>query len=98
MTAGSREVRFFPVYQLLQSLLGDPGPIPGTPDWCRLDDTDPAKWRAVLWAAVWWAVAEECRQDAIAEAGEQISSAEDWTAAARQVQRRREIDAHRRSA
>ncbi|MEZ0341527.1 DUF2742 domain-containing protein [Mycobacterium sp. pV006] len=91
----SRAVTFYPVYQMLSPLLGDPGLIPGTPVWCQLDDTDPAKWQAVLWAAVWWALNEDCRQDAISEAGADISAAEDWSAVARQVQRRRQIDALR---
>lgn len=93
----SREVRFYPVYELLSPLLADPSLIPGTPVWCELSDTDPAKWQAVLWAAVWWAVGEECRQDAIAAAGEQISASENWRQVARQVQRRREIDEMRRA-
>lgn len=94
----SREVRFYPVYQLLSPLLTDPSLIPGTPVWCQLNDTDPAKWQAILWAAVWWAVGEECRQDAVADAGEQISAAEDWGRVAQEVQRRRDIDELRRSA
>lgn len=94
----SREVQFYPVYKLLAPMLTCPSLIPGTPAWCQLDDTDPAKWQAILWAAVWWAIAEECRQDALADAGEQISAAENWADVARQVQRRREIDALRRTA
>ncbi|CAN3126261.1 DUF2742 domain-containing protein [Mycobacterium sp. smrl_JER01] len=93
----SREVRFYPIYQLLSPLLADPGIIPGTPVWCQLDDTDPAKWQAIFWAAMWWAVGEECRQDAIAEAGQQISAATDWTDEARKLSRRREIDQIRRA-
>ena len=93
----SREVKFYPVYEMLSPMLADPRLIPGTPVWCQLDDADPAKWQAILWSAVWWAIAEECRQDAIAEAGEQIAAAEDWGDVARQVQRRRQIDEHRRA-
>lgn len=93
----SREVSFYPVYQLLSPLLGDPSLIPGTPVWAALDDTDPVKWQAILWAAVWWAVAEDARQEAIDEAGEEISAAEDWALASRRFLRRREIDAMRRA-
>lgn len=93
----SREVNFYPVYQLLSPLLTDPSIIPGTPVWTQLDDTDPAKWQAVLWAAVWWAVAEDARQQAIAEAGEAISEGGNWSDAARRLLRRREIDALRRA-
>ena len=58
----SREVKFYPVYEMLSPMLADPRLIPGTPVWCQLDDTDPAKWQAILWSAVWWAIAEECRR------------------------------------
>lgn len=94
----SREVNWSTVYTFLTPLLGDPHLIPGTPVWCQLENTDPAKWQAILWSAVWWAVAEDARQDAVAEAGQAISQAENWGAVARQVQRRRDIDGMRRSA
>lgn len=93
----SREVNLFAVHQFLAPHLGDPDVIPGTPSWTQLPDDDSAKWRAVLWAAMWWAVAEDARQNAVAEAGQQISAAENWRVRARDVQRRREIDEHRRA-
>lgn len=96
--AGSREVNYYAVYQFLAPHLGDPSVIPGTPVWADLRDSDPAKWRAVLWAAMWWAVTEDARQDAVAQANQAISAAEDWGQVSRQVQRRREIDELRRSA
>lgn len=88
----SREVNMFAVHQFLAPHLGDPDYIVGTPSWTQLPDDDAAKWRAVLWAAMWWAVTEDARQDAIADAGQQISAADDWSEAARQLPRRREID------
>lgn len=91
----SREVNLFAVHQFLAPHLGDPDYIVGTPSWTQLPDDDSAKWRAILWACMWWAIGENLRQEAIADAGEQISEAEDWRATARQVQRRREIDALR---
>ncbi len=60
-------------------MLGDPGLIPGTPAWCLLEDTDPAKWQAVLWAAVWWALAADTRQAALADASREISHCHPWT-------------------
>ncbi|MCA4722618.1 DUF2742 domain-containing protein [Mycolicibacterium fortuitum] len=81
----SRQVSFEPVYQLLSPLLGDPGLIPGTPVWCQLDDTDPAKWQAVLWAAVWWTLAQDARQAAQSDAAREISTAADWSALARRI-------------
>lgn len=80
---GSRQVAYLPVYELLSPLLGRPGLVPGTPEWCDLDDHDPAKWQAILWAAVWWAVAEDARQTSLAEASREISQAADWPAIAR---------------
>ncbi|MDW5612082.1 DUF2742 domain-containing protein [Mycolicibacterium sp. D5.8-2] len=93
----SREVNFYPVYQFLSPLLADPSIILGTPVWTQLDDTDPVKWQAILWAAVWWAVTEDARQQAIAEAGEAIWEGSNWSDAARTLLRRREIDALRRA-
>lgn len=103
---GSREISWWSVYLLLAPFLSAesatggklPPVIPGTPDWDGLPDDHPDKWRAVLWAAMWWVLDEDGRQDAIAQAGEAVSSAEDWTAVARQVQRRREIDQMRGTA
>jgi len=81
----SRQVTYLPVYELLSPLLGDPGLIPGSPVWCQLDDTDPAKWQAILWAAVWWAVDQDTRQAALSDASREISAAADWSAIAKQI-------------
>ena len=70
----NRQVAYYEVYALLAPWLGDPGLIVGTPDWCGLDDTDPRKWRAVPGSAVWWALAEDARQAAMAEASRAISA------------------------
>lgn len=94
----SREVNLFAVHQFLAPHLGDPEYIPGTPSWTELPDDSAAKWRSVLWAAMWWAVAEDARQNAVAEAGQAISAAADWSEAAQQLPRRRHIDELRRSA
>ena len=74
----SRTVAWQPVHALLEPLLGDPGLVPGTPSWCDMADSDPRKWQAVLWSAVWWAVAEDARQTDLAEASRDISTAADW--------------------
>lgn len=84
-TPASRQVSFEPVYELLSPLLGDPGLIPGTPVWCQLDDTDPAKWQAVLWAAVWWTVAQDARQAAQSDASREVCAAGGWTALSRRI-------------
>lgn len=85
----SRQVCWEPVHRLLAPLLGSPGLAPGTLAWADLDDRDPGKWRAVLWSSVWWAVAEDGRQGAMAEASRAISTAEDWPAVGRRMMQRR---------
>jgi len=75
----SRQVSWLAVHELVAPLLGEPGLIPGTPAWRQLDDADPAKWQAILWAAVWWVIAEDGRQSAMADASREISGAADWS-------------------
>jgi Protein of unknown function (DUF2742) len=87
----SRQIRYLPVYELVADRLGDPGLIPGTPAWCQLDAADPAKWRALLWPTVWWCLAEDSRQTALAEASHEIGSAADWTAISRNMLQRNNI-------
>lgn len=84
----SRQVAYRPVYELLSPLLGNPDIIPGTPVWCQLDDTDPAKWQAVLWAAVWWAVNQDLHQEATADAATEIAAANDWSTQANRLRGR----------
>jgi hypothetical protein len=85
----SRQVAWEPVHRLLAPLLGTPVPAPGTPAWVDLDDNDPDKWSAIFWSSMWWALAEDGRQTAMAEASRAISAAADWPAEARWIQRRR---------
>jgi hypothetical protein len=75
----SRTVDWWPVHDLVEPYLGDPGLIPGTPSWRDRPDTDPAKWQAILWSSVWWALAEDTRQAAMADASREISKAADWS-------------------
>jgi hypothetical protein len=90
----SRAVCWSPVWDLLAPILGTPGLIPGTPAWVALPDDNPDKWRAVLWACLWWVVAEDAHQDAKAEASRAISAAADWAAASRELQ---QLNAARRN-
>lgn len=78
-TPPSRQVSYLAVYELVSPLLGDPCLIPGTPVWCQLEDTDPAKWQAVLWAAVWWSLAADTHQAALADASREISRSAQWS-------------------
>jgi hypothetical protein len=93
----SRQVAYLPVYELLSPLLGDPGLIPGSPVWCQLDNTDPAKWQAVLWSAVWWSLAQDAHQEAMAEAGSAISASPDisWPQVSREIHQRSTFRAER---
>lgn len=75
----SRQVNLFAVFDFLARFLGDPGLIPGTPAWVALPDDHPDKWRSILWAAIWWAVAEDARQAAMAEASKAVAGSADWT-------------------
>lgn len=86
---GSRAVAWQPVHALVEPFLGEPGLAPGTPPWNALDARDPRKWQAVLWASVWWAVAEDARQTAMAQTSRDIATAADWRRIAqRAIQRR----------
>lgn len=75
----SRQVAWVAVYDLVAPLLGDPHLIPGSPNWCELGDDDPRKWAALLWCAVWWAIAEDGRQEAIAEASRSVAASAKWS-------------------
>lgn len=85
MRTDSRQVSYLPVYELLAPHLADPGLIPGTPAWVQLDDADDAKWRAVLWTAVWWALDQEVRQENLADASKAVAAAEPWPAIAQYI-------------
>lgn len=70
-------------------------PMVGSPAWCELADPDRVKWASLLDAAQHWALRVEHCQQVEADASSDISAAENWSAVARQVHRRREIDALR---
>lgn len=73
-------------------------PIAGTQQWCGLPDDDARKLLSLILGGVREALSNETHQDAITAAGEEISAAENWTAAARQLLRRSEIDTLRKGA
>lgn len=70
-------------------------PMAGSPAWCDLSDCDRVKWASLLDAAQHWVLRVEYFQQVEADASSDISAAESWSTVARQVQRRREIDALR---
>jgi len=84
----SRSIAWWPVWELLSPHLGPPGscPILGTPAWVALPDDDPDKLEAILYAALWWVLAEETRQEHLADASKAIADAVDWPALASEYQ------------
>lgn len=86
MTA-SRQVSWWPVYQLLAGHLGNQPPvIAGSAAWQQLPDDHPDKWAAVLWSAVWWALDTDIRQEQFADASRQIACAGGWSTLAHRIQ------------
>ncbi len=87
----SRAVDWFAVYQFTMPLIERLGPLPpwpGTVSWCELSDHDPAKLGAVLVAGMLWALNEDARQEAMAEASKAISASADWGRIGQQIQNR----------
>lgn len=102
--ACNRQVNFYETFTYAARVAAEHGvalahdlPIAGTLQWCGMPDDDARKLMALVLGGVREALANEARQDAIAEAGEAIWEAEDWRTVARQVQKRREIDEIRRA-
>ena len=83
-SVASREVDWYAVSEFVRPLLRS-CPWPGTPAWCELSDHDPAKLAAVLWAGALWALNEDARQHAMAQASRDVSAAADWGAIGRRV-------------
>lgn len=102
----SRQVNWFETFAFASRFAAQHGipldhralPIAGTLQWCGLPDDDARKLLALVLGGVREALTNNIHQDAIAQAGKAISAAEDWSRVAKQVRRRREIDAMRRSA
>ncbi|OBG14842.1 hypothetical protein A5768_08255 [Mycolicibacterium fortuitum] len=63
-------------------------PLPGTPQWCQMDDTDARKLMALVLGGVREALTNDTHQTAMAEASQAISAAADWTALAQRIRNR----------
>jgi hypothetical protein len=87
---GSREVDWFAVAEFAAPLLARfPSlPLPGTPAWCSLPDSDPAKLAALVNAARYWALHATARQESMAQASQAVSAGADWGVVGRQIQHR----------
>jgi hypothetical protein len=89
----SQQVNWWSVYELVTPVIDEVGDFPllGTPPWCSLADTDPAKWAALLDAAMHHALRVELNQEARAEASKAVSAAVDWSAVGREIRTRAEF-------
>lgn len=97
----SQQVSWWAVHKFIAALVDQANtklPWAGTPAWRALDDADPRKLLALAVAGEHHVLRVEIGQDAIADAGEQISAAADWSQVSRGVHRRHEIDDLRRTA
>lgn len=86
----SRQVTWWTVhlyFERLRDLLGAQHyPPAGTPAWCRLDDSDPLKFIAVLDYGQHHALRVDTAQEAQCAASRDISQALDWPTAAKRLQ------------
>ncbi|WP_131813251.1 DUF2742 domain-containing protein, partial [Mycolicibacterium fortuitum] len=60
-------------------------PLPGTPQWCQLADTDARKLLSLILGGVREALNHEVVQEHRAEASREICAAADWSAVARRI-------------
>jgi hypothetical protein len=88
----SQQVSFWSVHEHVEPVLDEAGswPMAGSPAWCALDDTHPAKTAALYDAARHWVLRVETCQAAQCEASHDVSAATDWSAVAREIRSRNE--------
>jgi hypothetical protein len=77
----SQQVAWWEVHTFVAPTLSEVGswPTAGTPEWCSLQDDDPAKLAGLLDAAQHWALRVETAQQAQCEASRAVSAAADWS-------------------
>lgn len=88
----SRQVAWWPVHEFLAALLAQANtapPLAGTPAWCALADTDPAKLLALAQAGEHAVLRWETDQEHRTEASHAVAASTDWPALARRIQRGR---------
>lgn len=59
--------------------------IAGTPSWCGMADHDARKLMALILGGVREAIQNDARQEALADASREVSTAADWPAVAQRV-------------
>lgn len=91
---------WYEVHQHVEPMLTAVGtwPMAGTPEWCELDDDNPAKLAALLDAARHWALRLDSLQEALAGASRAVSAAADWSELADDIRRGRGAYIPRRTA
>jgi hypothetical protein len=89
----SQQVSWWDVHLFVEPLLAEVGdwPMAGTPEWCALDDDDPAKTAALLDAARHWILRVETRQAAECAASSDVSAAADWGQIGQQIRAHNEF-------
>ncbi len=92
----SQEVSWWATHLFIEAAVAQancgPIPIAGTPAWAELADGDPRKLLSVAIAGEHWVLRTEIGQEQRAQAAEDVWGGADWSEAARQLPRRREID------
>lgn len=92
----SQQVSWWPTHEFITALVANANnlPIAGTPAWCALSDTDPAKLIALAAAGEHWTLRVETAQMALVEASKAVASVPDWRTRPRggaYIARRKEI-------
>lgn len=92
----SREVNWWATHLFIEAAVAQAncGPIPaaGTPAWSALADGDPRKLLSLAAAGEHHVLRMQIGQEQRAQAAEDVWAGADWSEAARQLPRRREID------
>lgn len=88
----SRQVSWFEVYSFAERFAANHDLdlqgldlLPGTPQWCGMDDDDARKLMALVLGGVREALNHEVAQEHRADASHEISAAADWTALSKRI-------------
>ncbi len=97
----SQEVNWWATHVFITAAVAQAncGPLPaaGTPAWDALDREDPRKILALAVDGEHHVLRKQIGQEQLAQAAEDVQAGEDWSMVSRQVRRRWEIDALRRT-
>ncbi|BBY19020.1 DUF2742 domain-containing protein [Mycolicibacterium litorale] len=102
-TPASRQVNWFETFRYASRIAAEHGvvlnhralPVAGTLQWCGMADNDARKLLSLILGGVREALTNDARQEAIADAGREISTAAPWSRIAQQqLERARWEEAH----